>query len=100
MVDAPPYLNDVPNEDLGKFSPDGKWIAYISDEAGSNDVYIRSFPVPDHKYRVTTDGGTVPPGAIAFDTSPDLQRFLVAIPAGGNSGLSLMVVNDWLGAIR
>jgi serine/threonine protein kinase/Tol biopolymer transport system component len=139
---AKPYLNDVPNEDLGKFSPDGKWIAYISDEAGSNDVYIRSFPVPDHKYRVTTDGGTavwwgtggtslliagadghqlkiaavrlgaelvvesprpagtVPRGALAFDPSPDLQRFLVAIPAGGNSGLSLMVVNDWLAAIR
>ena len=53
-----PYLHETFNEDLGRFSPDGRWVAYVSDESGSNDVYVRSFPVPDHKHRVTTDGGT------------------------------------------
>jgi len=55
---ATPFLNESFNEDGGRFSPDGRWVAYFSDEAGTNDVYVRSFPRPDRKYRVTTDGGT------------------------------------------
>jgi Tol biopolymer transport system component len=53
-----PYLHDRFQEDLGRFSPDGRWVAYVSDETGTNDVFVRSFPTPDRKYRVTTDGGT------------------------------------------
>jgi Tol biopolymer transport system component len=55
---AVPYVHESSNEDLGQFSPDGRWVAYVSDEAGSADVYVRSFPTPDRKHRVTTDGGT------------------------------------------
>ncbi len=55
---AVPYLTERFNENLGRFSPDGRWVAYVSDEAGTNDVYVRSFPTPDRKHRVTTDGGT------------------------------------------
>jgi hypothetical protein len=56
--EASPWVRDAGNEDFGRFSPDGRWIAYVSDESGSSDVYVRSFPKPDRKYRVTTDGGT------------------------------------------
>jgi Tol biopolymer transport system component len=43
------------------FSPDGRWIAYFSNEAGGgvNDVYVRPFPGPGGKWRVSTAGGTV-----------------------------------------
>ena len=53
-----PYAHEPFNEDQARFSPDGRWVAYVSDEAGANDIYVRSFPVPDKKYRVTVDGGT------------------------------------------
>jgi serine/threonine-protein kinase len=37
-------------------SPDGRWIAYLSSEAGHDDVYIQSFPGLGHKVRVSTNG--------------------------------------------
>lgn len=39
-----------------RVSPDGHWIAYISNEAGSDDLYIQSFPVTGHKVRVSSAG--------------------------------------------
>ena len=44
------------------FSPDGRWIAYYSNEAGGTnfDVYVRPFPGPGGKWRVSTEGGTSP----------------------------------------
>jgi hypothetical protein len=39
-----------------RVSPDGHWIAYLSNEAGIDDVYIQSFPVPGHKLRVSSAG--------------------------------------------
>jgi Tol biopolymer transport system component len=44
------------NEDTGRFSPDGKWIAYTSDESGRNEVYVRSFPTRGGRWQVSTDG--------------------------------------------
>jgi hypothetical protein len=41
------------------FSPDGRWIAYYSNEAGAGgDVYVRPFPGPGGKWRVSAEGGT------------------------------------------
>ena len=42
------------------FSPDGRWIAYYSTEASGGDVYVRPFPGPGGKWRVSTEGGTYP----------------------------------------
>ena len=41
---------------LPMFSPDGKWIAYMSDESGSMEVYIRPFPGPGGKWQVSAGG--------------------------------------------
>lgn len=41
----------------GGFSPDGRWLAYDSDETGTSEIYVRSFPQPGEKYRVSTAGG-------------------------------------------
>jgi serine/threonine protein kinase len=43
-----------------QFSPDGHWIAYASDESGKLEVYVRSYPMPDRKWPVSTQGGTGP----------------------------------------
>jgi hypothetical protein len=43
-----------------QFSPDGKWVAYQSNESGSNEVYVSPFPGPGGKSQVSTDGGTQP----------------------------------------
>src|SRR5262249_3468561 len=42
------------------FSPDGRWIAYASLESGHIEVYVRPFPGPGGKTRISTAGGTHP----------------------------------------
>jgi serine/threonine protein kinase/Tol biopolymer transport system component len=42
------------------FSPDGRWIAYVSDESGRYEVYVRPFPARDGKWQVSVDGGEEP----------------------------------------
>jgi len=41
-------------------SPDGRWMAYVSDESGSNEVYVTTFPEPARRWQISTDGGTYP----------------------------------------
>ena len=55
-----PYLQTPFNERLGQFSPDGRWIAYTSDESGSLQVYVQSFPAGAGKFQVSTAGGSQP----------------------------------------
>jgi len=43
-----------------KFSPDGKWLAFCSNESRTPQVYIQAFPGPGPKTQVSTDGGTDP----------------------------------------
>ncbi|MBF8295162.1 MAG: serine/threonine protein kinase [Bacteroidetes bacterium] len=47
-------------EGRAKFSPDGRWIAYQSNESGRIEIYIRPFPGPGGKWQVSTGGGTYP----------------------------------------
>jgi hypothetical protein len=42
------------------FSPDGRWIVYSSDESGRQEVYVRPFPGPGPKWRVSREGGNYP----------------------------------------
>jgi eukaryotic-like serine/threonine-protein kinase len=42
------------------FSPDGRWLAYFSNETGRNEVFVRPFPGPSGKWQVSTDGGSFP----------------------------------------
>ena len=44
----------------GEISPDGSWIAYTSDEAGSADIYVRRFPDLSDRQRISTEGGRGP----------------------------------------
>jgi hypothetical protein len=45
---------------MGQVSPDGKWIAYASNESGRPEVYVRSFPTPAGKRQISKDGAIAP----------------------------------------
>jgi len=43
-----------------QFSPDGRWVAYVSDETGMPEIYVSPFPNPTAKWRISKDGGYQP----------------------------------------
>jgi len=45
------------NERDGQFSPDGRWVAYSSDESGRSEIYVQPFPGPGEKVQVSSAGG-------------------------------------------
>ena len=55
-----PFLKTEFNEGDPMFSPGGRWIAYVSDESGQYEVYVRPFPSSERKFQVSTEGGTPP----------------------------------------
>ncbi|HWA35846.1 MAG TPA: hypothetical protein VG737_17005 [Cyclobacteriaceae bacterium] len=64
-VKSPPqkpfrFLETEFNESRPAFSPDGRWIAYQSNESGRDEVYIRPFPGPGGKWQVSSAGGNTP----------------------------------------
>jgi len=58
---ATPLLETAFEESYPAVSPDGRWLAYVSDESGSNEIYVRSFPDIDAgRWQVSRGGGTQP----------------------------------------
>lgn len=55
-----PYLHTYFRKSDPQFSPDGKWVAYVSNESGHYEVYIQAFPLSGGKWQVTNSGGTQP----------------------------------------
>ena len=55
-----PFLQEPYAETSAVFSPDGRWLAYASDESGRFEVYVQPFPGPGSKLQVTTAGGGQP----------------------------------------
>ena len=51
------FVEDSFNERSPAFSPDGRFLAYASDESGRFEVYVRPFPGPGGKWQVSADGG-------------------------------------------
>ncbi len=60
--EGPPqaFIATVDDETNGTFSPDGRWVAYSSDESGRFEVYVASFPKPAQRFRVSAEGGSQP----------------------------------------
>jgi serine/threonine-protein kinase len=54
------FLQGPFNERTGRFSPDGRWLAYTSDETGEYQVYVVPYPGPGPKTTVSIDGGLSP----------------------------------------
>ena len=55
-----PYLQTKFTEGYGAFSPDGRWVAYNSDESGRHEIYIQGFPERRGKWQISAEGGSFP----------------------------------------
>jgi serine/threonine-protein kinase len=55
---ATPFSQRASNEVAPQFSPDGRWLAYVSDESGRPEIYVQPYPGPGGTRQVSTDGGT------------------------------------------
>jgi len=58
--DAKAWLQTPANEGQARVSPDGRFVAYASDESGSDEIYVQAFPGPGGKWLVSQDGGSDP----------------------------------------
>jgi hypothetical protein len=83
-----PFQRTEFNESDGQFSPDGKWIAYTSDESGRPEVYVQSFPASGGKWLISIAGGSQPrwrrDGKELFYLAPDGK--LMAVPVNTGAG--------------
>jgi hypothetical protein len=72
----------------GRFSPDGRWIAYASDDQGRYEVYIQTFPASGDKWQISTNGGQQPwwrsDGKELYYLSADGKLMAVAVKPGGS----------------
>jgi dipeptidyl aminopeptidase/acylaminoacyl peptidase len=96
-----PFLQTESNEQDGRFSPDGHWVAYVSDESGRNEIYVRTFspdalggaPDAGGKWLISTGGGAEPrwrrDGKELYYVSADgkLMTVDVATAAGFQAGV-------------
>jgi Tol biopolymer transport system component len=57
---AQPFLRTPFTESAPRFSPDGRWLAYVSDESGPLEIYVQPYPGPGGKWQVSTEGGNEP----------------------------------------
>ncbi|HEX3744689.1 MAG TPA: protein kinase [Bryobacteraceae bacterium] len=73
-------------ESHGRLSPDGRWLAYDSDESGVPEIYVQSFPGAESKWQVSAAGGTRPvwrrDGAELYYVSQDNRIMSVAVNSG------------------
>jgi serine/threonine protein kinase/Tol biopolymer transport system component len=130
-----------------RFSHDGRWFAYQSNELGRPEVFVKSFPPSDAKWRISTDGGLQPrwrrdgkelfylaadgrmmavsvastgitvradvpqplfqtgmmglyPRLRSYGVSSDGQRFLITVSDDPGATASLVVVSNWLAAVK
>ncbi len=83
------FLRTKFNERQAQFSPDGKWIAYQSNESAAQEIYIRPFPKAGGQWQVSTSGGIQPrwrrDGKEVFYLSPEGK--LMAAPIGIKGGV-------------
>ncbi|HEV8140801.1 MAG TPA: protein kinase [Pyrinomonadaceae bacterium] len=82
-----PFLQTEANERAARFSPDGRWIAYTSDESGINQIYVQSFPDGGGKRQISVNGGYWlawrSDGKELFYVAADKKMMAVGVQADG-----------------
>ena len=82
-----PFLETEFNESFGRFSPNGKWIAYASNASGRYEVYVRGFPKSGGQWMVSNSGANRPrwrrDGKELFYLTPDRKLMVVEVNAAG-----------------
>jgi hypothetical protein len=83
------YLQDSGIDGRASFSPDGRWVAYVSSESGRQEVYVRPFPGPGGRWPISNNGGTDPKwsksGTQLFYNGPPNSIQVVDYTAKGES---------------
>jgi len=78
-----PVIQSPSDDNHGAFAPDGKWIAYSSNESGQDEVYVQPFPPTGGTFQVSRRGGTKPAwrgdGREIFFLSPDGTMMAAAV---------------------
>ncbi len=84
-----PYLQSDFAEIQPRFSPDGKWVAYVSNETGQFEVYVQSFPRSGGKWPVSIGGGSQPQwradGRELYYYTPDRKLMSVEVNSSGST---------------
>ncbi len=78
-----PYLNTDFNESFAQFSPDGRWVAYVSDESALSEIYVQTYPRSGIKVKISSKGGNQPKwrgdGKEIYYLSPDGKVMAVSV---------------------
>jgi serine/threonine-protein kinase len=76
-------------------SPDGRWLAYVSDESGQPEVYVQPFPGPGTRYPISNNGGREPLWArdgrtlyYLVPSTPGTGQTVTAVPVTGATGFT------------
>ncbi|MEE8218631.1 MAG: hypothetical protein V3S03_06660, partial [Vicinamibacteria bacterium] len=81
-----PFIKTPFVELRSRFSPDGRWVAYQSNESGRFEIYVQAFPGPGGKWQISTAGGQEPQwgpdGTELFYLSPDRNLVRVEVQTG------------------
>ena len=81
-----PFARGVVQRDSTPFSPDGRFLAYQSNESGRAEIYVQSFPGPGGKWQISNAGGTDPhwraDGKELYYRGLDQKLMAVEIQAG------------------
>jgi serine/threonine protein kinase len=76
-------------ERLGEFSPDGRWVAYETDESGRPEIVAQAFPHPLGRWPVSTSGGAAPrwnaDGTAIYFIAPDGQMMAAPVTTKGSA---------------
>jgi Tol biopolymer transport system component len=84
-----PFLESRFDERNAQFSPDGRWVAYQSDESGPPEIYVRPFPARSGQWQVSTMGGVTPrwrrDGKELYFIAPDAKLMAVPVATAGTA---------------
>jgi Tol biopolymer transport system component len=81
-----PFIKTTFGVSHGQFSPDGRWVAYASNESGKWEIYVAPFPGPGGNWKISSAGGSEPrwrrDGKELFYLAPDGVLMAVAVKEG------------------
>lgn len=98
-----PLVQTPFNEFQARFSPDGRWFAYTSDETGRPEVYVQRFPQSGGKWQVSTSGGVQPRwgrnGRQLYFHAPSNEAMVVELALTPDGGFAADVPRRLFGVI-
>jgi eukaryotic-like serine/threonine-protein kinase len=83
-----PFLQTPFNEQYAEISPDGRWLAYVSNQSGRAEVYVQPYPGPGARQQISIDGGTAP----AWSRDGREVFYMTAPSVGGQAAQTTMMV--------